>query len=101
MCRHRNSGQKYSHNYGIMGRMKTTIELPDELLISAKKRAAELRRPLRALIEEGLRARLARPEKSRAIKPRKIHWVRVKGGLPPDLDMTDRVKMHDWMRSRG
>ena len=84
-----------------MGRMKTTIELPDELLISAKKLAAELRRPLRALIEEGLRARLARPEKGRAMKPRKIHWVLVKGGLPPDLDMTDRVKMHDWMRSHG
>ena len=81
--------------------MKTTIELPDDLLIAAKKRAAELRRPLRALIEEGLRARLARPRKSRAIKPRKIHWVVVKGGLPPDLDLTNRVKMHDWMRGRG
>ncbi len=81
--------------------MKTTIELPDELLISAKKRAAELRHPLRALIEEGLRARLARPEKSRVIKARKIHWVLVKGGLPPDLDLTDRVKMHDWVRSHG
>ena len=84
-----------------MGHMKTTIELPDELLISAKKRAAELRRPLRALIEEGLRARLARPDKGPAIKTRKIHWVLVKGGLPPDLDMTDREKMHDWMRSHG
>jgi hypothetical protein len=81
--------------------MKTTIELPDDLLIAAKKRAAELRRPLRALIEEGLRARLARPRKGSAIKPRKIHWVLVEGGLPPDLDLTDRVKMHDWVRSRG
>jgi len=81
--------------------MKTTIELPDDLLIAAKKRAADLRRPLRALVEEGLRARLAHREKGRAIKPRKIHWVLVKGGLPPALDLTDRVKMHDWMRSRG
>jgi len=84
-----------------MGHMKTTIELPDQLLISAKKRAAELRRPLRSLIEEGLRAHLTRPEKNKGIRPRKIHWVLVKGGLPPDLDMTDRVKMHDWMRSHG
>ena len=81
--------------------MKTTIELPDELLISAKKRAAELRRPLRALIEEGLRARLARPVRGGAIKARKIHWVLVRGGLPADLDMTNRVKMHDWMRGHG
>lgn len=84
-----------------MGRMKTTIELPDDLLIAAKKRAAELRRPLRALVEEGLRARLGRPSRGRGTKPRKIHWVLVKGGLPPDLDLTDRAKMHDWMRGRG
>ena len=84
-----------------MGHMKTTIELPDELLIAAKKRAAELRRPLRAIIEEGLRARLARPEIGRTTKARKIHWVLVNGGLPPGLDMTDRMKMHDWMRSHG
>ena len=88
----------YSHIYGIMGRMKTTIELPDDLLIDAKKRAAELRRPLRALVEEGLRARLARPGKARATKRRKIRWVLVEGGLPPDLDLADREKMHDWMR---
>jgi hypothetical protein len=84
-----------------MGDMKTTIELPDDLLIAAKKRAAELRRPLRALVEEGLRARLARSEKGRAIKPRRIRWVLVKGAVPPDLNLTDRAKMHDWMRSRG
>jgi hypothetical protein len=84
-----------------MGGMKTTIELPDDLLIAAKKRAAELRRPLRSLIEEGLRARLARPGRGGATKPRKIRWVVVDGGLPPDLDMTDRAKMHDWMRSQG
>ncbi len=84
-----------------MGDMKTTIELPDELLIAAKKRAAELRRPLRSLVEEGLRARLAYPEKGRPKRPRHIRWVSVKGGLPPDLDLADRVKMHDWLRSRG
>ncbi len=82
-----------------MHRMKTTIELPDDLLIAAKKRAAELRRPLRALIEEGLRARLARPEKP--AKPgKKIRWVLVEGGLPPGLEITDRAKMHGWIRSR-
>jgi len=39
--------------------MKTTIEIPDELFVEAKKHAAELRVPLRQLVEEGLRARLA------------------------------------------
>jgi len=36
--------------------MKATIDLPDDLLIEAKKRAAELRRPLRSIIESALRA---------------------------------------------
>jgi hypothetical protein len=92
--------KQYSHIYDIMVRMKTTIELPDALLIRAKKRAAELRRPLRALVEEGLRARLARPDGTRTAKARKIRWILVDGGLPPDLDLADRTKMHDWIRGR-
>ncbi len=84
-----------------MGPLKTTIELPDEALISGKKRATELRCPLRALMEEGLRARLSRPEKGGGIKARKIHWVPVRGGLTPDLDLKDRVRMHDWLRGRA
>ena len=35
--------------------MKTTIELPDELLVAAKQRAAELRCTLNTLVERGLR----------------------------------------------
>jgi predicted nucleic acid-binding protein len=62
-------------------RMKTTIDLPDELLIEAKKRAAELRRPLRALIVDGLRAQLAEKPKARR-KQKKIRFVTVRGGLP-------------------
>jgi hypothetical protein len=80
--------------------MKTTLELPDQLLITAKKRAAELRLPLRALIEDGLRASLritARPERH----SRKIHWITVKGGLPIGLNLADRAAMHDWIRSKS
>ncbi len=77
--------------------MKTTIDLPDDLLIQAKQRAAELRRPLRALIAEGLRLRLAQV-KQRRRKPKKLRFVTVAGGLPPGLDLTDRAKMHDWLQ---
>jgi hypothetical protein len=35
--------------------MKTTIELPDSLLARAKRHARKLGKPLRALVEEGLR----------------------------------------------
>ena len=77
--------------------MKTTIELPDELLIRAKKRAAELRRPLRALVEAGLRRQL---EEGQARKRRRgtIRWVTAPGGLPKDLDVADRDRMYDWLR---
>lgn len=80
------------------GSVKTTVDLPDELLVEAKKRAAELRRPLRQLIEDGLRAQLAGQKPPRAKKPRKIRWVTVHGGLPAGLDVSDRGDMHDWLR---
>ena len=78
-----------------MGFMKTTLELPDELLIEAKKRAAEQRRPLRALVEEGLRLALRKPE----AKPRKrqVRLITVKGGLPSDLDLSSREAMYEWL----
>jgi hypothetical protein len=79
--------------------MKTTIELPDELLVEAKKRAAELRWPLRRLIEDGLRAQLAGTAKaSRPRRARRIRWVTVPGGLPSGVDIRDRGVMHEWIR---
>jgi hypothetical protein len=79
--------------------MKTTIELPDELLIAAKKRAAELRCTLRTLIERGLRHELLARTNARP-KRRAIRWVTVRGGLPPGLDVRDRAAMHDWLNGR-
>jgi hypothetical protein len=77
--------------------MKTTIELPDDLLIEAKKRAAELRVPVRKLIEEGLRARLARKRRFRRKKKLRINWITVEGGLPQGLNVADREQMHDYL----
>jgi hypothetical protein len=39
--------------------MKTTLEIKDELLMRAKKLAKRSGRPLRAVVEEGLRLALA------------------------------------------
>lgn len=80
--------------------MKTTIELPDELLIRAKQRAAELRRPLRALVADGLRLQLAQAARSKR-RPAKIRWVTAPGGLPPGLDLSDRAKMHEWIKGQS
>ena len=81
----------YSH-------MKTTVELPDELLVAAKIRAAKARSTLRELIEQGLRQVLddqSRPQEERYSR---IRWVTVDGGLPPGVDLEDRAAMHDWIR---
>ena len=79
--------------------MKTTLELPDELLIEAKKLAAEQRRPLKALIEDGLRMVLRKPEARKRSK--QVRLITVKGGLPADLDLSNRESMHEWLRKKG
>lgn len=40
---------------GSMAPMKTTLEIQDALLERAKRHAKRARRPLRAIVEEGLR----------------------------------------------
>ena len=74
--------------------MKTTLDLPDELLIQAKKAAAEQRRPLKAIVEEGLRMVLRQPVKT---GKRKVRLVTVRGGLAPDLDVSNREAMYEWI----
>lgn len=78
---------------------KTTIELPEELVVAAKRRAAERRTTLRTLIERGLRAELG-PGAGARRKPARIKWVVVDGGLPPDVDPANRAAMIDRLRGR-
>ena len=78
--------------------MRTTVDIQDDLLIRAKKRAVELRKPLRALIEEGLRRYLASPAEPAQAKGG-IEWVVAEGGTPEGLDLADRSAMHEWIRA--
>ena len=60
--------------------MKTTLDIDDELLVKAKAVSARERKSLTALIEEGLRLRLRRPDtRHRDPAPLAIHKGR--GGL--------------------
>lgn len=78
--------------------MKTTVDLPDELLVSAKKLAAERRVTLKALITRGLREVLAAEEIDQPEIPRReIRWVTVDGDLAPGLKLDDRAAMNDWL----
>ena len=81
--------------------MKTTIDLPDDLLVAAKKRAAESRSTLRALVERGLRRELSRPRRARPATHPAIRWVTVDGGLPEGLDVADRAVMSDRLQRNG
>jgi hypothetical protein len=78
-------------------RMKTTVDLPDELLIEAKKRAAETRTSLKEILSRGLRRELERPASLPSRRGR-VRWVTVAGGLPPGLDMSSREAMHRFLR---
>jgi plasmid stability protein len=78
--------------YGFTA-MKTTLDLPDDLVVALKKRAAEQRRPLRALVEEILRSGLNRSSRSRG--PRRLRRTTVAGGVDPGLDPGNRERMHD------
>jgi len=80
--------------------VKTTIDLPDELLIAAKKKAAEERTSLRKLFARGLRRELA-GDASAPRRTRQIRFVTVDGGLPPGLDPSDRSAMHEWLRAKS
>ena len=46
----------------VWGDMKTTLEIKDDLLMRAKKLAKKTGRPLRAIVEDSLRATLQAAE---------------------------------------
>ena len=81
--------------------MKTTIELPDDLIIAAKKQAAEARSTLRELVERGLRRELRGPRRGIRESAPAIRWVTVDGGLPTEVDLADRSAMSDWLQRGG
>ena len=67
---------------GSMGAMKTTLEIQDELLTRAKRHARRTGRPLRAVVEEGLRRTL---EAAGPVEPYVLpdHSVGESGGRDP------------------
>jgi len=81
--------------------MKTTIELPDDLLLEAKRKALETRTTLRNVVESALRKELAPAVRRPGRRRVHIKWVTAPGGLPPGLDVSDRRKMWDWIEKQG
>ena len=74
--------------------MRTTVDLPDELLRQARKRAAEEGTTLTALLAEGLRLRLAGPHPGRR-RPRRLPTSTVGGGLQAWIDPSSNASLLD------
>jgi len=72
--------------------MRTTIDLPDHLLVDAKKLAAERHVPLTRLLEESLRAYLAVERSRPRGKPEPLPVLTDPAPAPGiDLDDTSRL----------
>jgi len=75
--------------------MRTTIELNDELLRKAKRRAADLGTTLRDVVEQALRAIL----EAQGGRPRgyALKWKPRGGGAQPDVSFDDWNALRDRM----
>jgi hypothetical protein len=74
--------------------MRTTVNLPDELLRQARKRAAEEDTTLTALLADGLRLRLAGPA-APGRRRRSLPVSRRGGGLQPGIDPASNASLLD------
>ena len=78
---------------GNMGIMKTTLDIHDALLDRAKRHAQKTGRPLRAVVEDGLRQVLAVP-----VSPRHYQLPDLSVG---DADAADPLEAYSWQDLRG
>ena len=78
---------------GKMGTMKTTVDIQDELLARAKRHARRTGRPLRAVVEEGLRQVLS----SAAPQPR----YRLPDESVGESGRRDPLEAYSWQDLRG
>jgi hypothetical protein len=79
--------------------MRTTVSIDDDLLVGAKRLAAETGRTLGAVIEDALRVALARGVPSEPRPPVPLPTSRMRGGPQPGLDLDDSAALLDLMES--
>ena len=80
--------------------MRTTIDLPDDLLAQAKRLAAESHRTLSAVIRDALREMLGRQR--RKARPGPMTLTTFGGtGLRPGVDLDDTAALLDLMNDAG
>jgi hypothetical protein len=74
---------------------RTTVRLPTDLLVRAKRKAASEGRTLTALIEDGLRMVVA--DRSGAPKQKRVHprISKATGGPLPGIDLTNTSELQE------
>ncbi len=75
--------------------MRTTVDLPDELLRQARRRAADEGTTLTALLADGLRLRLGGAVAGRGRRRRRLPVSTVGGGLQPWIDPASNASLLD------
>jgi len=85
---------QHAASRGILGCMRTTIDLPDELLTQARSRAADEGTTLTALLADGLRLRLARRVPPASAR-RPLPTSRNRGGMQPWIDPGSNASLLD------
>jgi len=78
--------------------MRTTLEISDELLRTAKKRAANEGKPLRQVVEAALRIYLGRRPYSTSYR---LKWRTERGRVQPGVRLDDREALFDLMDGRA
>jgi hypothetical protein len=76
--------------------MRTTINLPDPLIVQARRRASETGRTLTAFIADAVRESLARRRESTNQPPVRLTTFRGLG-LQPGVDLDDSAALLDLM----
>ena len=82
---------------GMLSCMRTTIELNDELLRAARRRAADDGTSVRAVVEAALRGYLGRSRKAGGFL---LNWRTERGRLQPGVRIEDRDALFDLMGGR-
>ena len=77
--------------------MRTTLDINDELLRQVKRRAADERTSLRAVIESALRAHIRPPRRGTSYR---LRWRTEKCRLRPGVRIEDRDALFDLMEDR-
>ncbi len=81
---------------GMLGCMRTTVRLDEDLLQAAKQHAVESGKTLTAVLEHALRESLARRTVQARARPVRLKTFKG-GGVRPGVDLDDGASLLDLM----